>query len=280
MKSRLLVDKTFRFLSSLMAWFGVFILGFLIYTVSKDGFPWLNWNFITSFPSRFPDRSGIYSALMGSLWIISLTALIAVPLGITTALYMEEYMKKNKFYYLVQLNISALAGMPSIVYGLLGLAIFVRFLGLDRSIISGALTLSLLIVPIIIIASQGAIRSVPRSLREGAYALGVNHHHVVFGQVLPAASPGIMTGVILAISRAMGESAPLILIGALSYIAFAPVSPMDPFTVLPIQIFNWAGRPQADFHGIAAAGIIVLLTLLLIMNMAAIFIRHRYQRYL
>jgi len=239
----------------------------------------LNVEFLNRFPSRFPAKAGIKSALFGSLWLISMTAFISVPVGVATAFYLEEYAPKNKLIRFFQINIANLAGMPSIVYGLLGLTIFVRFFNLDRSLWSGSLTLSLLILPVIIIASCEAIRQVPDSIRFGAFALGARRWQVILGQLLPASLPGIMTGVILALSRAIGESAPLIMVGAFSYIAFIPEGPGDPFTALPIQIFNWAGRPQADFHGIAAAGIIVLLGVLFVMNFVAVMIRQKFQRY-
>ena len=257
----------------------IFILGVLLFHILKEGLAWLNFEFLNRFPSRFPAKAGIKSALFGSLWLISMTACISVPLGVATAFYLEEYAPRNRLIRFFQVNISNLAGMPSIVYGLLGLAIFVRYFNLDRSLWAGSLTLSLLILPVIIISSQEAIRAVPDSIRLGAFALGARRWQVILGQLLPASLPGIMTGVILALSRAIGESAPLIMVGAFSYIAFIPEGPGDPFTALPIQIFNWAGRPQADFHGIAAAGIIVLLGVLFIMNFGAVMIRQKFQRY-
>jgi phosphate transport system permease protein len=257
----------------------IFILGILLYHILSEGLAWLNVEFLNRFPSRFPAKAGIKSALFGSLWLISMTAFISVPVGVATAFYMEEYAPRNKLIRFFQINIANLAGMPSIVYGLLGLTIFVRFFNLDRSLWSGSLTLSLLILPVIIIASGEAIRQVPDSIRFGAFALGARRWQVILGQLLPASLPGIMTGVILALSRAIGESAPLIMVGAFSYIAFIPEGPGDPFTALPIQIFNWAGRPQADFHGIAAAGIIVLLGVLFVMNFVAVMIRQKFQRY-
>ncbi|VAX31165.1 Phosphate transport system permease protein PstA (TC 3.A.1.7.1) [hydrothermal vent metagenome] len=257
----------------------IFILGVLLFHILSEGLAWLNVEFLTRFPSRFPAKAGLKSALFGSLWLIAMTALIAVPMGIATAFYLEEYASGNKLIRFFQINIANLAGMPSIVYGLLGLTIFVRYFGLDRSLWSGSLTLSLLILPVIIIAAKEAIRAVPDTVRLGAYALGARRWQVILGQLLPASLPGIMTGVILALSRAIGESAPLIMVGAFSYIAFIPEGPSDPFTALPIQIFNWAGRPQADFHGIAAAGIIVLLGVLFIMNFGAVMIRQKFQRY-
>ena len=257
----------------------IFILGVLLFNILSEGLAWLNVEFLNRFPSRFPAKAGIKSALFGSLWLISMTAFISVPVGVATAFYLEEYAPKNKLIRFFQINIANLAGMPSIVYGLLGLTIFVRFFNLDRSLWSGSLTLSLLILPVIIIASGEAIRQVPDSIRFGAFALGARRWQVILGQLLPASLPGIMTGVILALSRAIGESAPLIMVGAFSYIAFIPEGPADPFTALPIQIFNWAGRPQEDFHGIAAAGIIVLLGVLFVMNFVAVMIRQKFQRY-
>lgn len=272
-------EELFHWVCRGFAWFSVFVLVFLIGSILKDGWSALQPHFFSSAPSRFPEKAGIFPALMGTTWIILLTALISVPVGVATAVYLEEYAPKNRLMQIIEINIATLAGMPSIVYGLLGLTLFVRLFKLDRSLISGALCLSLLILPTIIIASQGAIRAVPQMIRDAAYALGARRYQVVFGQVLPAAIPGIMTGIILALSRAVGESAPLILIGAFSYIAFTPKSIMDSFTVLPVQIFNWAGRPQEEFHTLAAGAILVLIALLFTLNFSAIIIRNRFQRY-
>jgi phosphate transport system permease protein len=272
-------EKIFRSSCIAFSWVAVLILVWLLSTIFQDGWDSLRPSFFTNFPSRRASEAGIYASIIGSLWVIILTALFSVPVGVFTALYLEEYSPRNRWTDLVQINIATLSGMPSIVYGLLGLAIFVRGFGLDRSILAASLTMSLLVLPMIVIASQGAIRAVPNALREAAFALGARRYQVVFGQVLPAALPGIMTGIILAISRAMGESAPLILIGALNYMAFVPTGPMDAFTVLPVQIFNWAGRPQAEFHSLAAAGIIVLIVMLFALNFTAVLIRQRYQRY-
>ncbi len=269
----------FLWICKLVTFLAIFILGVLLFHILREGLAWLNFEFLNRFPSRFPAKAGIKSALFGSLWLISMTACISVPLGVATAFYLEEYAPRNRLIRFFQINISNLAGMPSIVYGLLGLTIFVRFFNLDRSLWAGSLTLSLLILPVIIIAAQEAVRAVPDSIRLGAFALGARRWQVILGQLLPASLPGIMTAVILALSRAIGESAPLIMVGAYSYIAFVPEGPGDPFTALPIQIFNWAGRPQADFHGIAAAGIIVLLAVLFIMNFVAVMIRQKFQRY-
>jgi phosphate transport system permease protein len=269
----------FLWICKIVTILAIFILGVLLFHILKEGLGWLNVEFLNRFPSRFPAKAGIKSALFGSLWLISMTACISVPVGVATAFYLEEYAPRNRLIRFFQINISNLAGMPSIVYGLLGLAIFVRYFNLDRSLWSGSLTLSLLILPVIIISSKEAIHAVPDSIRLGAFALGARRWQVIFGQLLPASLPGIMTGVILALSRAIGESAPLIMVGAFSYIAFIPEGPGDPFTALPIQIFNWAGRPHVDFHGIAAAGIIVLLGVLFIMNFVAVMIRQKFQRY-
>ncbi len=256
------------------------MLALLLWDAFKDGYRWLDWQFLNSFPSRFPEKAGIKSALLGSTWLMALTAIFSIPLGVGAAIYLEEYTKKSRLNTIIETNISNLAGVPSIVYGILGLALFVRALQLERSILSGALTMTLLILPIIIISSQEAIRAVPSSIREASYALGASKWQTIRHHVLPNALPGILTGNILALSRAVGEAAPLIMIGALTFVAFTPKSPFDPFTALPIQIFNWVSRPQEEFRYLAAAGIIVLLAFLLTMNAAAIYIRNKYQKYL
>lgn len=238
---------------------------------------WLDWDFLNSYPSRFAQKAGLKSALFGSTWLVLVTAPTAFLLGVGTAIYMEEYADRNWLTKVIKINIANLAGVPSIVYGILGLAIFVRALGLGRSVLAGGLTMALLVLPIIIVASQESIRSVPDSLRHASYALGATRWQVVRTVVLPTALPGILTGTILALSRAVGEAAPLLMIGALSFVAFVPESIMDQFTVLPIQIFNWTSRPQEAFQNIAAAGIIVLMVMLLVMNSIAILLRNKYQ---
>jgi phosphate transport system permease protein len=215
---------------------------------------------------------------VGTLWLISLVALISIPVGVSSALYLEEFAKPGKLNKFIEVNISNLAGVPSIVYGILGLAFFVRFFALERSLLSGALTMSLLILPVIIIASREAIRTVPMSIRYAAFSLGATRWQTTWAHVLPASSPGIMTGVILALSRAIGETAPLIMIGALTFVAFLPAGPMDSFTALPIQIYNWISRPQQEFHELAAAGIFVLLVILLLLNASAIYIRNKTEK--
>jgi phosphate transport system permease protein len=275
---RKLEDKILMWLGVIFAYTALGVLAVLVIDVFLDALPRLNIRFLTSYPSRIAENSGILPALVGSLWVGSLTALISFPLGVLTGVYMEEYAKRNIFTEILDINISNLAGVPSIIYGLLGLEVFVRFMGLGRSIIAGALTLSLLVLPIIVISTREAIKTVPESIREASYALGATKWQTVFYQVLPAAMPGILTGFILAISRALGESAPLITIGALTFIAFLPESIFDPFTVLPIQIFNWISRPQREFASNAAAGIIFLLILVFSLNFIAIYLRAKYER--
>jgi len=254
------------------------LLVVLLYDVWTDGSESLSADFITSFPSRFASRAGILPALLGSLWIIAITAVVSFPLGVATAIWLEEYAPRNRLRTIIQTNIANLAGVPSIVYGILGLAVFVRAFALGRSIMAGALTLVLLILPVIVIAAQEAIRAVPNSYRLGAYALGATRWQTTRHHVLPAAMPGILTGTILALSRAIGETAPLIMIGAVGFVSFKPQGVLDQFTVLPIQIFDWVSRPQPEFHALAAAGIIVLLAVLLSMNLIAILLRNYFQR--
>ncbi len=271
-------SKLFALLCAFVTWSSVFLLGILLVNIAMDGLGWLDWQFITSFPSRIPAQAGIKSALVGTLWLIVMIAFIAIPIGVSAALYLEEFSKRGRLATLIEVNIANLSGVPSIVYGILGLAIFVRFFGLERSLISGALTMSLLILPVIIIASREAIKTVPMSIRYAALSLGATRWQTTWSHVLPSAFPGIMTGVILALSRAIGETAPLILIGAASYVAFLPKGPMDSFTALPIQIYSWASRPQVEFQELAAAGILVLLAVLLLMNATAIYIRNKTEK--
>lgn len=278
-KTRNSQNELFHLLLMVVSFFSVVVLILLLYSVVRNAIGWFDWDFISSMPSRSAKRAGILSALVGSGWTIGLTALIAIPIGVGTAIYLEEYSDKEKWLNkVIQVNISNLAGIPSIVYGMLGLAVFVRTLGLGRSILAGALTLALLVLPIIIVTTQEALKSVPNPLKEASYAVGMTRWQTITGVVLPYAIPGILTGSILAISRAMGEAAPLILVGAAGYISFLPDSPLDHFTVLPIQIFNWTSRPQAEFQHIAAAGIILLLIFLLSANAIAILLRNKYQK--
>lgn len=253
-------------------------LALLVADVWRDGAHRIDWTFLTSYPSRRAERAGISHAVIGSLYVIVLTALLALPLGVAAAVYLEEYGGRSRLARLIELNIANLAAVPSIIYGLLGLGLFVRTLGLGRSVLAGAATLALLALPVVILSTREALRTVPSSIREGSYALGATKWQTIWHQVLPMALPGIMTGLILAMSRAIGETAPLITIGALTYVPFAPDSLWSPFTVLPIQIFNWVSRPQAAFKANAAAGILVLLALLLTMNAVAVVLRDRAQR--
>ena len=275
LKKRHQISAAFKLFCLSVTCLAVAILGILILEVTLLGLPWLNFDFLTRFPSRFPEKAGILAGLAGTLWLVTLTAAIAIPIGVLAAVYLEEYAKPGRVSTFITINIANLAGVPSIVYGIIGLAIFVRFFGLDRSVLAGAMTMSLLILPVIIIASREAIKAVPSSLRQVAFALGATRWQVTRDHVLPQAMPGILTGVILALSRAIGETAPLIMIGALTYIAFVPEGPMDEFTALTIQIYNWTSRPQEAFHELASAGIIVLLLVLLIMNATAVWIRYR-----
>ena len=279
------VGRLFERLGLLATLVGIVVLAILVLDVLVDGWPRLGWQFLSSFPSRRPEEAGIFSALVGSIWLLVLTALLAFPIGVGAAIYLEEYGRRSRLERLIEVNIANLAGVPSIIYGLLGLELFVRLLKPvtgGRSLLAGAMTMALLVMPIVIIAAREALRAVPDSFRQGAYALGATRWQVVRGIVVPAALPGILTGTILALSRAVGESAPLITIGALTYVAFVPeLSPRalhSPFTVLPIQIFNWVSRPQHGFHVNAAAAIVVLLAVLLTMNAAAVLLRNRYQR--
>jgi phosphate transport system permease protein len=253
-------------------------LAVLVCTVWNEGSGRLDWQFLTSFPSRRAENAGILHAIAGSLYVIALTAALALPIGVAAAVYLEEYGGRSRVARFIELNIANLAAVPSIIYGLLGLGLFVRAMGMGRSVLAGAATLALLALPVVILSTREALRTVPSSIREGSYALGATKWQTIWYQVLPMALPGILTGLILSLSRAIGETAPLITIGALTYIPFAPDSIWSPFTVLPIQIFNWVSRPQAAFQENAAAGILVLLALLLTMNAIAIVLRDRFQR--
>lgn len=273
-----LSDLIFQIVAGAALMLALGVVSALLIDIFYDGLPRLDLNFLTSFPSRFAHKAGIKSALVGSLYLMILIVIFSLPLGVGAAIYLEEYSPKNKITDLIELNIANLAGVPSVIYGILGLQLFIRGLGFDRSLLSGALTLSLLVLPVIVIASREAIRSVPKSIREASLALGATKWQTIRSHVIPGALPGIMTGCILAFSRAIGETAPLITIGALTYIAFLPDSLFSPFTALPIQAYNWISRPQAAFHTNAAAAMVVLLILLLSMNAIAIMLRIRYQR--
>ena len=271
-------DLLFQLVSMLTLIVALAALATLVYDIFSDGASRLSWTFLTTFPSRNAEAAGVYHALMGSIWVIALTAALALPVGVAAAIYLEEYGTRSSVARFIELNISNLAAVPSIIYGLLGLGLFVRLMGMGQSVIAGAATLALLALPVVILSTREALRTVPSSIREGSYALGATKWQTIWNQVLPMALPGVLTGLILALSRAIGETAPLITIGALTYIPFAPDSVWSKFTVLPIQVFNWVSRPQAEFHTNAAAAILVLLALLLSMNAIAIVVRDRFQR--
>lgn len=250
----------------------------LLVDVLGKGLPWLDPQFLSGVPSRKPERAGILPALAGSVQITILVALFTFPTGVAAAIWLHEYARDSRLTRLLRLNIANLAGVPSIIYGIFGLALFVRALGLGYSLVAGALTLSLLILPVVIVATIEALRAVPNSQREGAWALGASRWQVVRGAVLPAAAPGVLTGVILAMARAVGETAPLILVGAVTFVTFLPTPFEEGYTVLPIQVFQWASRPQEGFQAIAAATIVVVLALMLTLNLIAIVLRARLSR--
>jgi len=275
---RRILDLGFQVLAMLILVLALGSLAALIADVWADGASRLSWDFLTGFPSRRAADAGIFHALSGSIFVILVTGALAVPIGVASAIYLEEYGRRNFIARVIEINITNLAAVPSIIYGLLGLGLFVRALGMGRSVLAGASTLALLVLPVVILATREALRAVPSSIREGSYALGATKWQTIWFQVLPIALPGILTGMILALSRAIGETAPLISIGALTFVAFAPDSIWSPFTVLPIQISNWVSRPQVEFRANAAAGILVLLALLLTMNATAIWLRDHYQK--
>ena len=271
-------ETIFKVVGLLATLVGLVALAALVLDLAVHGLPRLSWDFFLNFPSRRASGAGILSAWVGSLLVIFVTALIGVPLGVAAGVYLEEYARKNILTNIIEINVSNLAGVPSIIYGLLALGLFVYQFGTGRSIFTAGLTLALLILPIVIVATREAIRAVPNALRDGALALGATKWQVTRDHVYPASLPGILTGVIIGVSRALGETAPLITIGAVTFVTFAPDSLSSPFTVLPIQIFNWVSRPQVEFQANAAAGIIVLLALLLTMNAVAVIMRDRYQK--
>ena len=286
-----LYDKAFLLIGIFATSISLIFLLALLLDILADGMGRLGWQFLANYPSRKPEEAGILSAWVGTVWIMVLTGGIAFPLGVSAAIYLEEYSRKNWITDIIEINIANLAGVQSIIYGLLGLGLFVRFMNMERSVIAGAMTLAILVLPIVILSTREAIKSIPPSIREASYALGASKWQTIRNQVIPAAMPGIMTGVILAMSRAVGETAPLITIGALTYVAFLPTSPIssefpylsfqgffDAFTALPIQIFNWVSRPQKGFAIDAAAGIIVLLVITFVMNAFAIYLRQKYQK--
>lgn len=272
------IDVLLHMLFLLATSVGIIALSVLIIDIIIDGAARLQPELFQNFPSRKAEQAGMKSALVGSIYMLCIMAPVSFIFGVGAAIYLEEYAPKNWLTKLIQINISTLAGVPSIVYGILGLALFVRMFGMGKSLLAGSLTMALLVLPIIIVSAQEAIKAVPRSRRDASFALGATKWQTVSRSVLPSSIGGILTGCILAFSRAIGETAPLVMIGALTYVAFLPDNILDSFTVMPIQIYNWLSRPQADFQELAASGIIVLLALLLIMNISAVFIRNKYSK--
>jgi phosphate transport system permease protein len=282
MSTRYGLDRAFTVLVTAAALVGIVVLVVLLVDVVRDGSSMLSMNFLTSFPSQiFPENGGIYPALVGSLWLLGLTFLISVPLGLGAAVYLEEYAEDTRINQIIEINISNLAGVPSVIYGLLGLGIFVQLLAPvtgGTSVLTGALTLSLLILPVIIVATREALRAIPASIREGGYALGATRWEVIRSHLLPMALPGALTGIILALSRAIGEAAPLLVVGVSLYQTYATAGPFDGYMALPTQIYDWISRPQQIFQDSAAAGIVVIMAVLLVANSAAIVLRNRYQK--
>ena len=278
MKSRLSKNSFSKWTFFALTMFVLLILGILLYRIFSQGLGYLDLQFLQSLPSRKPENAGVYAALIGTIWLMAVVAPVSLLLGVGTAIYLEEYAKENAITNFIKVNISNLAGVPSIVFGLLGLTIFVRALALGTSVLAAGLTMSLLVLPVIIVASQEAIRAVPNQLREASFGLGATKWQTIVRIVLPAAIPGILTGGILALSRAIGETAPLVVLGMPLFLAFLPKTFLDSMTVLPLQIYNWTGRPQVEFHALAAAGIIVLLVMLIIMNSIAVLIRNKFQK--
>ncbi|WP_110927402.1 phosphate ABC transporter permease PstA [Bacillus massiliglaciei] len=275
---RLLKNTIGKVLFAAATCFSLLVLGILFYRILTQGMASLDMEFFQNFASRRPEEAGVKAALIGTAWLMFVVVPLSLILGVGTAVYLEEYAPKNKWTSFIQVNITNLAGVPSIVFGLLGLTIFVRAMALDRSVLAAGLTMSLLVLPIIIVASQEALRAVPSNLKEASYGMGATNWQTIIRIVLPAALPGILTGGILALSRAIGETAPLVVVGIPMFIAFLPQSVMDTFTVLPMQIYNWTSRPQEEFQSVAAAGIIVLLLLLIAMNSVAVLIRNKFQK--
>jgi phosphate transport system permease protein len=273
-----LKDLAFKYVGILSTATGILLLAIFIGSILRDGLARIDFDFLSNLPSRKAERAGILTAWTGTLWIFVLTALLSIPIGIGAGIYLEEYSKKGRLSALLEINITNLAGVPSVIYGILGLEIFVRTFHFGGSLLAGAFTLSLLIMPIIIVATREALKAVPFSIKEASYGMGATKWQTIWHQVLPASGGGIATGIILALSRAIGETAPVIVIGALAYVPFVARSPMDEFTVLPIQIFNWVSRPDHNFVINAAAGIIILLGVTFLLNGIAVYLRYRWQK--
>ncbi len=277
-KARQRIGAIWRWLFFAATTLAIVLLGMLLWSIFSPGLSWLSWGLITNPPSRIPEKAGMNPAIWGSIWIVMGSGITAFLLGLGTAVYLEEYATRGRFNDFIQTNISNLAGVPSIVYGLLGLVVFVDWMNMGRSLLAGALTMALLILPVVVISSREAIRAVPSSLREASYGLGATRWQTVQNHVLPAAFPGVLTGVILAMSRAIGETAPLLVVGGASQVLWRPDGPFSTFMVMPLQIYNWTGRPQKEFEHLAAAAIIILMIILLLMNSLAIGLRHHFSK--
>ncbi len=278
LRARQVVGNIWRAIFFASTAIAIVLLGMLLWSILEPGLGWLSWDLITNPPSRNAEIAGMNPAIWGSIWIVLGSGLFSFVFGLGTAIYLEEYAARGRFTDFIQTNISNLAGVPSVVYGLLGLVLFVDWLQMGRSLLAGVFTLALLILPVVVIASREAIRAVPSSLREASYGLGATRWQTIQSHVLPAAFPGVLTGIILAMSRAIGETAPLLVVGGASQVLFRPDGPLSSFMVMPLQIYNWTGRPQAEFENLAAAAIIVLMVILLLMNSLAIGLRQHFSK--
>jgi phosphate transport system permease protein len=277
-KKRRVINKIFKLLFFGATIIGLIVLGLLLYRILTQGFGNLSFDFVKNFPAPYADRAGIFAGLIGSLYLMGIVAICSITVGVCTAIYLEEYAKKGKISSFIQSNIQNLAGVPSIVFGLLGLTFFVYVLDMGYSLLSGGLTMSLLVLPVIVVSSQEAIRAVPNALKEASYGMGASKWQTIVRVVLPAAVPGMLTGSILALSRAIGETAPLLIVGAATAIYTLPDSVLGSYTAMPIQIYSWISKPGHEWQFVASAGIIVLLIVLLLMNTIAVLIRNKFQR--
>ncbi|ELK46208.1 phosphate ABC transporter permease PstA [Halobacillus sp. BAB-2008] len=278
MEGRVAVNKIMMALFGLATAVGLIFLVLLFYRVLTQGIGYLSWDYISNFPAPYPEEAGIYAGLIGSIFLMIIVAIVSVVIGVATAIYLEEYAPKNKMTDFIRVNIQNLAGVPSIVFGLLGLTFFVYMFSFGYTLLAGGLTMALLILPVIFVAAQESIRSVPAEIKEASYGMGASKWQTIQRVILPAAVPGILTGTIIALSRAIGETAPLIIVGAATAIYTLPESLLAKYTVMPIQIYNWTGRPQEEWQFVAGAGIIILLAVLLLMNSIAVVIRNKYQK--
>jgi len=277
-QQRRLLGKLWQWVFLAATALSIVLLGMLLWSIFRPGWQYMSWHLITAMPSRLPERAGMNSAIWGSIWVVLGSGIFSFTIGIGSAIYLEEYATDNRWTRFVQTNISNLAGVPSVVFGLLGLVVFVDLLQMGRTLLAGALTMGLLILPVVVISSREAIRAVPLSLRQASYGLGATQWQTIRSHVLPSALPGILTGTILSMSRAIGETAPLLVVGGASQVLFRPAGPLDPYMVMPLQIYNWTGRPQEEFEHLAAAAIIVLLAVLLAMNSVAIVLRQHFSK--